>query len=260
MDAAGPGAVVRFWATWHGPGGGEFTNGTLRVYLGRQERSRSSKPPSPRSSTAGWLAGPAAVRGRFPRNRLPAPRPQPLPAHSLCQALQDHVFHRRLLIDRGAKRVKPCTTRSIIARTTAGTEVESFSMQQLRQLAAGSEADRRSDCSARAETARLIGQSDRGNSRCLLDAGQSRSLEMSGSRRGPATRHPLRRPMTCRRHCVPRSCDWSLMANQTGWCPVGDFFGIGYQVQPYRSWYTAGRGRRPDDLLLGHAVSENPLA
>ena len=33
MDEAGPGALVRFWATWHGPGGGPFSNGTLRFYL-----------------------------------------------------------------------------------------------------------------------------------------------------------------------------------------------------------------------------------
>ncbi len=33
MDEEGPGAVVRFWATWHGPGGGPFSNGTLRFYL-----------------------------------------------------------------------------------------------------------------------------------------------------------------------------------------------------------------------------------
>lgn len=32
LDATGPGAIVRFWATWHGPGGGPFTNGTLRIY------------------------------------------------------------------------------------------------------------------------------------------------------------------------------------------------------------------------------------
>ena len=33
MDAKGPGAVVRIWATWHGPGGGQFSNGTLRFYF-----------------------------------------------------------------------------------------------------------------------------------------------------------------------------------------------------------------------------------
>ena len=40
LDAAGPGAIVRFWGTWHGPrkdGGLEpFSNGTLRVYLDKQ--------------------------------------------------------------------------------------------------------------------------------------------------------------------------------------------------------------------------------
>ena len=37
LDADGPGAVVRFWATWHGPGGGPFSNGTIRVYIDRGE-------------------------------------------------------------------------------------------------------------------------------------------------------------------------------------------------------------------------------
>lgn len=38
LDADGPGAVVRFWGTWHGPRGGPFSNGTMRVYLdGRPE-------------------------------------------------------------------------------------------------------------------------------------------------------------------------------------------------------------------------------
>jgi hypothetical protein len=32
-EADGPGAIVRIWATWHGPGGGPFSNGTLRVYI-----------------------------------------------------------------------------------------------------------------------------------------------------------------------------------------------------------------------------------
>ena len=33
MDASGPGAVVRFWGTWHGASGEEFYNGMMRVYL-----------------------------------------------------------------------------------------------------------------------------------------------------------------------------------------------------------------------------------
>ena len=33
MDAEGPGAVVRFWATWHGASGKPFSNGILRFYL-----------------------------------------------------------------------------------------------------------------------------------------------------------------------------------------------------------------------------------
>ena len=39
MDVEGPGAVVRIWATWHGPGGKDFSDGTLRFYLDRQRRT-----------------------------------------------------------------------------------------------------------------------------------------------------------------------------------------------------------------------------
>src|SRR5690606_38547569 len=27
--------------------------------------------------------------------------------------------------------------------------------------------------------------------------------------------------------------------NRTVWAPIGDFFGTGYQLHPYRTWYTA---------------------
>jgi len=36
MDIDCLGAIVRFWATWHGPGGGQFSNGTLCVYIDKK--------------------------------------------------------------------------------------------------------------------------------------------------------------------------------------------------------------------------------
>lgn len=33
MDEQGPGAIVHLWATWHGPHGGPFSDGLLRVYI-----------------------------------------------------------------------------------------------------------------------------------------------------------------------------------------------------------------------------------
>ena len=40
------------------------------------------------------------------------------------------------------------------------------------------------------------------------------------------------------RRCVRRSWRSTFDGEQTVWCPVGDFFGIGHQVHAYRSWYT----------------------
>jgi hypothetical protein len=43
LDADGPGAIVRFWGTWHGPRKKEkglepFSNGALRVYLDNEPK------------------------------------------------------------------------------------------------------------------------------------------------------------------------------------------------------------------------------
>jgi hypothetical protein len=50
LDADGAGAIVRFWATWHGPRQdgklAPFSNGTLRVYLDGRT-NRRLKGPSP---------------------------------------------------------------------------------------------------------------------------------------------------------------------------------------------------------------------
>lgn len=57
MEDDGPGAVVRFWATWHGPGGGPFTNGTLRFYFDGEERPEIEGPLADLIS-GGALVGP----------------------------------------------------------------------------------------------------------------------------------------------------------------------------------------------------------
>jgi hypothetical protein len=90
MDAEGPGAVVRFWATWHGPGGGPFSNGTLRFYLDNDPEPAIQGPMA--DLISGGAAGSAsAKRLGLARFALRATRTQLVPARSLRPPLQDHL-------------------------------------------------------------------------------------------------------------------------------------------------------------------------
>ena len=91
MDAEGPGAVVRFWATWHGPGGARILQRHAPYLPRRAVRNPPSKDRSPTSSTRAALDWAASVGRRFSTDELSLSRPQLVSADSLCQALQDHV-------------------------------------------------------------------------------------------------------------------------------------------------------------------------
>jgi len=65
MDTDGPGVIVRFWATWHGPGGGEFSNGTLRVYIDSKAEPVIEGPMADLIS-GGKLVGEPLSRGVSP--------------------------------------------------------------------------------------------------------------------------------------------------------------------------------------------------
>lgn len=69
MDAEGPGAVVRIWSTWHGPGGGEFSNGTLRVYIDGQQKPAIEGPIAD-ILDRGALTGPPLSEGVSPRETV----------------------------------------------------------------------------------------------------------------------------------------------------------------------------------------------
>jgi len=56
VDAKGPGAVVRFWATWDGARGQTFSDGMLRIYLDGEEEARFAGPIS--SMISGGLLAP----------------------------------------------------------------------------------------------------------------------------------------------------------------------------------------------------------
>ncbi len=232
MDADGPGAVVRFWATWHGPGGGEFTNGTLRVYLDGNDQP-TIEAPIAEVIDGGLLAGPPLSQGVSPETQYPQRGHNlylPIPYAKHCKI----TYSTTALIDRGAKKGEALYYQINYRTYEASTSVETFSREKLEQLRPLIE-----------RTQKRLTQSgwidledwDVIANPGELAPGASRSLRVDHG--GAIYQLTIRLkadqlPQALRSTVLLLECD----GQNTGWCPVGDFYGIGYRLQPYRTWYT----------------------
>lgn len=232
MDAAGPGAVVRFWATWHGPGGGPFSNGTLRIYLD-ENPTPAIEGPTADLISGGALAPPPlsdSVSPDSPYERRGHNLYLPIPYARHCKI----TYQSEAMKDIGGKQGEALYYQINYRTYEAGTAVESLTRERLaaskplleetcqRLLASGIAAE------SLAETVAEQG---------TLEPGQQESLRLSG----PAA---IRR-MTLRiaAENLPQALRSTVLeiefdGQRSVWCPVGEFFGTGYQIQAYRSWYT----------------------
>ncbi len=230
MDADGPGAVVRFWGTWHGPGGGEFSNGTLRIYLDGSEQPVIEGPITEVIS-GGALASPplgASISPSTEYRRRAHNLYLPIPYAESCKI----TYESDKITDRGGQKGEALYYQINYRTYEEGTAVESFTGEAL---------TRAKPLLARVqhELARI----DRpGEGRLsLLEAGtlgpgESRSITLSG----PAAIRELvlnldadDAEQALRSTLLKISFD----GRDTVWCPVGDFFGTGHRLSPYRTWY-----------------------
>jgi hypothetical protein len=236
MDVEGPGAVVRFWATWHGPHGEqglkEFSNGTLRFYLDNDPQPAIEGPIASILDGGGLCRGPLA-QGVSPQTQY-GQRGHNLYLPSPTQAaLQDHVRNRR-------------AGRS--GRTPGRGAVLSDQLPDLRRRHFGrtflDAADRGSP-----------GQAGRGpGSIAALRSGKPGRCGL-GRLAGPSGRRPdayqvIDQPGAVRQLTIQLAADNLPQAlrstvleicfdgQRTVWCPVGDFFGRSYLSDPHRTWYT----------------------
>ena len=232
MDAEGPGAVVRWWSTWHGPEGGLFSNGTLRIYLDGGEEPVISGPYADILSR-GRLAGPPLSYSVSPlteyrRRGHNLYLPIPYAEHARI------TYEPRTPMDRGGKTGEALYYQINYRTYEKGTKVTTFSMDQM-ESAAG----------LLAATAQKMASRRRGldpdwpRSRLnrTLNTGEAAELNLDGpgAIRQLVVRLEAEDPSQALRSTV---LEILFDAEPTVWCPVGDFFGTGYLFSPYRSWYT----------------------
>ncbi len=232
MDTAGPGAVVRIWATWHGPGGGQFSNGTLRFYLDGNPKPVIEGPTEDLISKGQLVAAPLSegVSPETPYKHRGHNLYLPIPYARHCKI----TYETDVLIDKGARKGEALYYQINYRTYEPGTKVKSFTMKALE--------DTRSTINNVQRMLKL-------NERTGLDQLEEKKLEGS-------ILPSKERTITIKGSKAIRSMEFLLEADDlsqalrstvikmtfdgttTAWCPIGDFFGTGYHIRPHSTWYT----------------------
>ena len=238
LDADGPGAIVRFWGTWHGArkdGKLEpFSNGTLRVYIDNNSNPAVEGPIADLIS-GGKLIGPPfseSVSPETPYERRGHNLYLPIPYQTHCKI----TYESDKIVDFGAKQGEALYYQINYRTYDPGTKVVSFRKEQLDALKPLIE-----------KTGKRLVES--GLSKTPPLSTMNLDIELPGGGKqapfGVSEGTGAIRQLTVRLEAenLAQALRSTVLAmsfdgEQTVWCPVGDFFGIGYHVRPYRSWHT----------------------
>lgn len=234
MDTAGPGAVVRFWATWHGPSGKPFTNGILRFYLDGNEKP-AIEGPIQSVLDEGMLTGAPLSEGVSPQTQYGQRGHNlyvPIPYAKHCKI----TYQTDAPVDEGAHQGEALYYQINYRTYAAGTAVQSFSMDQLETAK-----------SVLAETQNKLSQAVRPevesprNRHVPIDipAGGNSTLALDSTNPQAIVAFTVK----LKADNLPQALRSTVLEmifddTRTVWCPVGDFFGIGYKGKPYKTWYT----------------------
>jgi hypothetical protein len=232
MDTAGPGAIVRFWATWHGPGGGPFSNGTLRIYLDGRSEPEIEGPMADLIS-GGSLVGRPLSEGVSPATQYERQGHNlylPIPYARHCKV----TYETKAFIEEGAPKGEALYYQINYRTYDKGTPVESFSLSALKEAQPTLDrvqkalAQIKRTASTGYQLAPLTGPIAPGESRSVVVEGAQaiRALSFKLAAETPA--------QALRSTVLQIECD----GIRTVWVPLGDFFGTGYHIRPYTSWYT----------------------
>ncbi len=236
LDAAGPGAVVRFWGTWHGPRKdgklAPFSNGTMRVYLDNRSQPVIAGPIAELISGGKLIASPLSesVSPETNYERRGHNLFLPIPYAEHCKI----TYESDAITDFGGKNGEALYYQINYRTYDPEAKVVTFSMDQLEQ------------------SKPLVDRVGRQLVRSGVDENQTATTGRYEGVLAPGEQHTdtLEGPAAIRQLVLRLEADDLSQAlrstilqiafdgQETVWCPVGDFAGIGYHVSPYRSWYT----------------------
>jgi hypothetical protein len=232
LDAEGPGAVVRFWMTF---GNQAAYTGTLRMYIDGNEKPEIEGPVLEIIS-GGKIVGeplsssvsPKTTYGQRGHNLyMPIPYSKHLKITYECPAL-DPEKH------------SPSVYYNINYRTyIAGTKVESFKLSDIQTF------KEILDKTKEALASRIPDSQQVFTTSTVCDpSGKVLAPEEKATLRikGPLAIHELsfkieaeNQPQAYRSTVLQITFD----GERTVWSPIGDFFGTGYQLRPYKTFHTA---------------------
>lgn len=231
MDADGPGAIVRFWMTFGGQHPGE---GTLQVFIDNNPvsviegnpfdiLSRGKLVGAPLSSSV-----PDSARFRMRGHNLYLP----IPYAKHCKV----VYISSNIKDQGAKTGGEAVYYNIDYRTySPETNVMSFSLADLEkykdalQIAQQKLADRTFDTPENSGVASFSEKIDKGKSKEIVIPQKNEAVSLISVKLKSAN------PEQALRSTV---LEMTFDGKTTVRCPVGDFFGTGYQIRPFNTYYT----------------------
>ena len=231
FDTIGPGAVVRFWMTFAGDDSGK---GTLRFYLDGE------KEPVIAGPAVEILSGKALVDGILATSVSDITDYKmrghnlylPIPYAKSCKI----TYESKNIKDPGAKTGGESVYYNINYRTYKKAAVKTFSVSELIKQKTVLDNVQRELASRYRGTDKLhlsalpvIGAIEPGKSlEVILPAGENAvrhlQLKLAAGNLEQALRSTI--------------LELSFDGEQTVWCPVGDFFGTGYQVRNSNTWYS----------------------
>lgn len=231
LDEEGPGAIVRFWTTWHGPGGEPFSNGTLRIYIDGKDEAEIQGPYVDMIGGGGLVGEPISHRvsplTQFKHRAHNLYLPIPYSSH--CKI----IYETDVPIDPGARTGEALYYQINYRTYSKDTKVESFSMERLGEL------KQKID-----QTQTILRQNKRpelGSSVKSLTGNIEPNKNISIELEGPSAIYAVK--MTLSAKDLEQALRSTVLqiefdGKATVWCPAGDFFGTGYKINPYSSWYT----------------------
>lgn len=231
MDAAGPGAVVRFWMTFAGENSGK---GTMRIYF-------DNEPEPAIEGTAFDVLSGGLLTGAPLSTSVSDSTEYAHRGHNLYLPLT-YAKHCKItyesdnILDPGAKTGGEAAYYNINYRTyPSRTKVVTFSDEELGRSANTLAAVQHT----LAERERGLDGPDleRTDIEATIPAGDGLVMDINGSKALRSIRLQLKAEnleQALRTTIVEMTFD----GHRTVWCPVGDFFGTGYQLRYSNTWYT----------------------